>query len=122
MSSQASANAAEYNAKVQQQQADQQRVEAVYEEQRKRQEALRLRGTQEAGYAASGVTLEGSPLAVLEQTAVDSELDALSIRYGGAAKAQRSLAQARLDRYQASAARTQGYIEGGAQLLVCRRG
>src|SRR5688572_29095657 len=41
-----------------------------------------------AAYGASGLALEGSPLDVLEDTALEQELDVSTIRYSGQIKAQ----------------------------------
>jgi hypothetical protein len=56
-------------------------------------------------------------LAALEDTAVQSELEALSARYQGAAQQWKQKAQARLHGAQAESVPTQGYFEGGSKLL-----
>jgi hypothetical protein len=117
VSSQAQANQLDYQKDVAKQQGEQARQEAAAEEAAVRRKALFTRGQQEAAFAASGVTLEGSPLAALEDTAVQSELDALSTRYQGAGQLWKQKAQARLYGAQAESTRTQGYFEGGSKLL-----
>ena len=107
----------DYQKDVARQEGERARLEAAAQEEAVRRKALFVRGQQEAGFAASGVTLEGSPLASLENTAVESELDALSARYQGGAQQWKQKAQARLYGAQASATRTQSYFEGGSKLL-----
>jgi len=46
----------------------------------------RILGSQRAGYAASGVTMEGSPLNVAMDTATQGEIDRLAIVYGADVK------------------------------------
>jgi hypothetical protein len=104
-------------AKIAEMQGEQARQEAAAKEQRLRREAARKRGAIEAAYAASGVTSEGSPLAILEETAIDSELDALAARYEGANALWSGRTQGSLLRSQAQATKTAGYFEAGAQLL-----
>lgn len=114
--SQTQAAAQKTQAKIAEMQGEQARQEAAAKEQRLRREAAKIRGRQEAAFAASGVAMEGSPLAVLEETAIESELDALAARYEGAA-AWSGTTQGRLLRSQAQTTKTAGYFESGAQLL-----
>lgn len=66
---------------------------AKFEENAQRDRARRLMAAQRVGYAKAGVTLQGSPLDVIEDTAASAELDALAIRYGGASRAAAFRAQ-----------------------------
>ena len=50
------------------------------------------------GYLASGVTLEGTPLDVLEETAAEIEVDALNIRRTGQLEYQAGQAEATIER------------------------
>ena len=61
--------------------------QARLQEENQRVEAKKILGSARANYGASGVTMEGSPLDVLESSARNAELDALTIRYGGKIKA-----------------------------------
>lgn len=94
---QSEAEAHRYNAELQRQDAARALREAAAEETIVRREALRIRSAQQASFGAAGVTLEGSPLELLEEAAVAAELDALSARYAGTTQAERAHAQARLD-------------------------
>jgi hypothetical protein len=115
--SQQQAAAQKTQAKIAEMQGEQARQEAAAKEARLRREAVRKRGAIEAAFAASGVSAEGSPLAVLEETAIDAELDALAARYEGANALWAGRARGSLLRSQAQATRTAGYFEAGAQLL-----
>jgi len=78
--SEATASAAEFNASIARQNAKIARARGQVQEAAFRRRARQFRGAQTAAFGASGVTLEGSPLDVLESTALDQELDALLIR------------------------------------------
>lgn len=55
---------------------------------RQQRTARRVQGAARAAYGASGVTMEGSPLDVLEDNATQAELDTLTLRYRGELRAQ----------------------------------
>ncbi len=100
--------AADYNAKVArqnatyaEQSAQQQRQIAAENERRQRLRTTKLLGAQKAGYAKAGVTMEGSPLEVMAETASQGELDALNIRYGGEVGAYNARVQGSRYRSQA---------------------
>ena len=86
----ANADASEYNAKIQERDAivaDQNR-KATLEMSRiaaddKRRENRRTMSAIRASYGSSGLDLAGSPLDVLEDSAVESELDATRVEYEG---------------------------------------
>lgn len=89
-SANAQAQAAEYNAKVQERNAiiaDNNRrlnirqAEVAVED--KRRETRRTLSSIRAAYGNSGLDLAGSPLDVLEDTAIESELDAQRIEFQG---------------------------------------
>ena len=124
--------AADYNAKVARQNAiyaeqagQQQRQIAAENERRQRLRTEKLLGAQRAGYGKAGVTMEGSPLEVMGETATQGELDALNIRYGGEVGAYNANVQASRYRSQASfydfeSGRTMatGMIGAGTTLLT----
>jgi hypothetical protein len=95
------------------------------EEQRQRLQTARIRGAQRAGMASSGVEIDsGSPLDVLQDTAMLGELDALTIRsnaereaYGYRAQQGNLMAQSGLTRMAGRNAQTAGYISAGSSLL-----
>jgi len=91
--SQAQAQTAEHNAAVAKSQADQYRKVGIFEQEqiaaagkleeaKLRRQKRRMTGTQRAAYAASGVSLEGSPLEVMADTASQFELDIAVNKYG----------------------------------------
>ncbi len=113
----ASAAASEFNAKVADNNAIIAEQNAAAEERRHRRAADREAAGMRARIGAAGVTLEGSPLELLEDQALEAELDALNIRYGGRLQATNYRSQAQLDRSRARSARTQGFISAGTSLL-----
>lgn len=113
----AQAEAAEFNARVSEQEAQRARQAAAFEEQRLRDAARRVAGAQRAAIGASGIGFEGSPLLVMADTAEEAELDALAIRFSGSTAEARAKSQAALDRLQARQARTAGFFQAGASIL-----
>lgn len=109
--------AADYNAQVARQKAEQTRQAAAEEERRARIQGRKAIGRQRAAFGASGIALGGSALDVLSETASNAELDALTIRHGGAVKAQGFENEATLDEFKGSVARTQGYLGASATIL-----
>ena len=98
----------EYNAQIAEREAREAQEAAAYEEQKFRKGGERLKARQRALYAKAGVTFEGSPLDVMEQTAVELETDALMIRRGGQLGARRLTAEAQLQRYAGRSALLRG--------------
>ncbi|WP_282609471.1 hypothetical protein [Pelagibius sp. Alg239-R121] len=113
----ASAAASEFNAKIADNNAIIAEQNAAADEKRQRRSASRQTAGSRAAIAAAGVTLEGSPLEVLEDQALEAELDALNLRYGGRLQATNFRSQAQLDRSAARNAKTQGFISAGTSLL-----
>lgn len=106
-------------------QADDAAKRGQVEEQRQRLQVARIRGSQRAAYASSGVELTGgSPLDTLMDTAQLGELDALTIRsnaereaYGYRTQQGNLAAQSALTRQAGRNAATAGYIGAGSALL-----
>lgn len=128
----AQAAASNYNAQVSEMNAtlaDRRARDALergaLEEQQKRQEVAQLQGRQRAAMAANGVDLTfGSPLDTLVDTAVLGELDALTIRRNAAREAYdynvqgvNGRADATLNRMNAKAAKTGGYLAAAGTVL-----
>jgi hypothetical protein len=108
-----------YNAKVAERDAEQARISADYEEKRHRENAMRLMGSQRAQYGASGVDMsDGSPVDVNADTAIQTELDALAIRYGGKVKSNAYMDDAALSRMGAKNAMTKGVMGAGSSILT----
>jgi len=129
---QAQAKAARYNAKVREMNAtlsERRAQDAIrrgeFEEQRKRLEVARIKGQQKVAMAANGVDLSfGSPLDVLVDTATLGEIDALTVRsnayresYDRQVDAVNQRAGAELDRMEAKAAETGGFLAAAGTLL-----
>lgn len=113
----AAKSAANYNARVAENNATLARQQAAAQEEQHRRLARRQLGQMRAAYGASGVTMEGSPLDILAQSAKDAELDALNIRYGGELKAQGLESEAVLERYRGESAQRAGYMGAATGLL-----
>ena len=110
--------AASFNAAVQRNQAIAARQKAEFDAKRQRSATQDLLARQRAGFAASGVVLEGTPLEVLEATAEAGELDAQVIIHGGELGATGFEAQSELSRFEAAAAGKAGPLAAGATLLT----
>lgn len=108
---------ADYNAAIMEQNAIAAKNKAAYDETMHRERVRKLLSTQKAQLGRSGISLEGSPLLILEETVAQGELDALAIRYGGDIEASRSRSAANLSRMQGKSAITSGYVQAGSTLL-----
>lgn len=107
----------EANAKVLKNNSIQASREANVKEDANRERARILRGRQIAAVAQSGIGFEGSGGDLVEQSDINSEMDALSIRYEGETRRQNLTTQSSMQLYEAgtnranaSSARTSGYI------------
>ena len=111
---------ADYNAAVAEEDAKAAKARAEYDEKTHRENVRKILATQRALYGKSGVSMEGSPLLVMEDTQKQGELYALAIRYGGDVASARSRSEANLARMtgrnNAYAAKG-GYIQAGSTLL-----
>jgi hypothetical protein len=112
------ARMAAYNAKLAERNAKIAKENATYEARQKRKETARLIGKQRALYSKSGVTMEGSPLDVLQETAAQGEMDALMIERGYAQQGAAHTSQAQLARMRAAGYKRQGYWGTGRTLLT----
>lgn len=70
------------------------------------------------GYAASGITMEGSPLEVLRDSAANVERDALTIRHVGENTARAYRNEAELSRVSGRSARRLGEFGAAATTLT----
>lgn len=123
-SAKSAANAAAYNAEVDQQKSTVARQQADANELAQRRRSAITLGEAAAGLAQNGTGLSGSGLASYQQSASNAELDALNIRYGGVVQSQGLDAQTGLDKYSqqvqssnASAAMTSGFLNAGSAAL-----
>lgn len=83
----------------------------------KRRETQQRLGMVVAATGANGFTMSGSPLDVLEQTASNGELDAMTIQYMGKNTSDAYRSEAGLYRSSAANALTTGYFNAAGTLL-----
>lgn len=107
----------EYNAKIDEQNAKLTLLQAKEDERKARIYSRKVIGEAQANYGASGVTLEGSPADVLQESAAAAELDALSIRHAGYAKAIAYKQSALLERYAGNRAVSSARTKAATALL-----
>lgn len=113
----AQAKAADYNAGVAENNANLSTAEAAENERKQRIIGRKALGNMRANYGASGVTMEGSPLQAMEESAANSELDSLNIRHEGESKAWAYRQDAAMSRFQAGQARTAAKINSASQFF-----
>lgn len=125
------AQIADRNAKIAEANAQSASQFANVKEESQRRRFAQLEGAAMAGVAQSGTGFGGTNMAIIEQNAIENELDALTIRYEGQQQAKglevtagNYRSQAELDRMNASqlnanasAIRTGGYLTAGSMLL-----
>jgi hypothetical protein len=111
-------NAAEYNAAVARNNAIAARQQAAANAEAQGREARRRIGSARAGYGASGVALEGSPLDIIEQSALEAELDRQNILYAGDLKASGFESTATLEESRGKSAMTGSIFKAGSSLLT----
>lgn len=123
-SARAGQNAANYNAQMMEYNAANQRAVAAQQEDAQRRQARQILGAQRAAVSQSGIGLMGSAADIMQQSATDAELDALSLRYEGDLRARGMLAEAEQSRYQgqisgmnARAEQTGGYMNAVGSIL-----
>lgn len=99
------------------QQADRERKQAEADADEFRRRQSRLLATQRAGFGASGVAFEGTPLLVGADTAGEIELQAQKILAGGLSEASALETEANFARTSGRQASTAGFVGAGASLL-----
>lgn len=109
----------EYNAQTARQQARAEREVARLREDQHRRQARQFAGAQRAAMGASGVSVgSGSFGDILADDAIQAELGALAIRYGGQQQSNFHTQRARLSSMRAANAGRAGAIRGGTTLLT----
>ena len=109
--SRAEARAYRMNAKVLDDEAAAVKEKAMYEESVHRDKLRKLLSSQRALYAKAGVNLsEGSPLAVISETAMEGEEEAMIIRRSGEVEADSLKNKAKLQRFYGKQAKKSGYF------------
>lgn len=109
--------AGEYNAAIKRRNAAVHRDMAAAEAVQQQRKARKVIGSMRAAYGASGVTVEGSPLEVLQESARAAERDRAMIIYRGELRAIGAEAQASLDEEMGQSAERAGYLSGAGELL-----
>ena len=114
---QADAEAAwqQYNSQMAQRQADAEAQASAFEAQQQRKQAKALLSRQRSLIGTSGVTMEGSPLLVAEDTASELALENANIRMQGANRVAQYESQSILESSKAQASRSaaSGYAKAG---------
>ena len=109
---------AAYTAKLAEEAGEESMAMAGIEAERHRDKIRRLKATQRASYAKSGVTMEGSPLEVLADTQAQADLQEMIIRHGGEVSANAYKMEGMFARRAGRSAETAGYIGAGSSLLA----
>ena len=118
------AKMANFNARIAEQDAAAARQQGEAEAARKRRAVARALGQRRAAFGAAGVTVEGSPLDLLEDLAAESEIEALDIRRRSLLRARELGIGAARSRFQAGVALEKGAfgatttaLDGSVQVL-----
>jgi hypothetical protein len=110
-------NAADYNAKVDEQNATITRQQANQREEIFRKEARQNLGRQRAALAESGVGMGGSGADIIKDSALNMELDALNIRYQGDLEARGLVEQAKMSRLEGRQRRANAGLQAAGSIL-----
>lgn len=94
---------------------DQKRTEIEVDNIKRR--ADRLRSTQRVAFTKAGVSLEGSPLEVMAQSAADAERDIANVRAGGAMTSRLTTAQGNASSLASLAGITSTAVSAGSTIL-----
>lgn len=109
--------AGRYNQQIAERNAAIARDQTAAEITRQQRAARRARGAARAAYGASGVTIEGSPLDVLEDSATEAELDTLTLKYRGELRAQGYEQAGDMARFEGDRAARAGWTRAAGTLL-----
>ncbi len=109
--------ASNYNAARMEQNAAIEREQANQREEAKRRETRLLLGAQRAAFAQSGGGMGGSAADVMQQSAINAELDALTLRYEGEMRARGMESEAAAERFSNRQSQQSGLLTGAASVL-----
>jgi hypothetical protein len=109
---------AEYNAAIARNNAIASQQQSAANAAAQQRKARMQMGTMRAGYGASGIGLEGSPMDILEQSAAMAELDRQNILYGGTLRTQGFTNTANLEEAAGENAESASYLKAGSSLLL----
>lgn len=110
--------AAKYNAQMELIQGVREKAAKQLEERQHRENTQRLLARQTALYLKAGVTMEGTPLEVIGQTAAEAEMDAMMIRTAGQGAYLERLGRMGMFREMGASYRQAGYLRAGTTLLT----
>lgn len=99
------------------QQASSTQAAAALEAAQVRRENLLRLGTQRASTAKSGVLIDGSAGDTIYDSAIQGELEALSVLYSGASEAGYHRSRGKIARMEGKAAKQAGYVSGAGTLI-----
>ncbi len=106
-----------YNAKVAQREAESEKAAAAFESRQQKRSAKQLLARQRSLIGASGVTPEGSPLLVAEDTAAQLAKEQTNIRLRGEIRVSAFKSRSILDISKASASKSQAAGFGRAAII-----
>lgn len=110
--------AADFNASIAERNAGIARQQAAQDAMIQQRQARQQIGTAAAGYGASGIVMEGSPLDVLEASAAAAEMDRQTILYKGELRAMGYSDDATISRVQGQSAYNAGMSQAASKLLT----
>ncbi len=109
--------AAKFNADIARNQAIANQQAAEVQAQQRETQTRRLLASQRAAAGASGITTEGSPLAVMQESAAQGAYEAGLTRAGGAYQAEALFGEAGIQKHYGNQAGAAGPIRAGTTLL-----
>lgn len=109
--------AGEFNAQIAERNAEYTIKKSAEDERRQRVISKKFIGDIRSSYGASGITMDGSALDVLEASAADAELDALTIRHEGRVKAAGYINEANYERTAGENAKRQSYLKAAGYVI-----
>lgn len=114
---QAQAQASRAQADAYRRQAELERQQADFNARQQEHKAIKLISQQRSSFLAAGVSLYGTPMDVIDDSTMQSDLDVQAIRYNGEIKAQNFDMQARALDVKASGAEKAGAIGAIAPII-----
>ncbi|MGH9904643.1 MAG: hypothetical protein ACRD8U_03540 [Pyrinomonadaceae bacterium] len=114
----AESRAASYNKKLAERNATIARAQGAIAETQQQRDMTKRIGLARANYGASGVSLEGSPLAALSDSASQGEFDRQTLRYNTAVRSSGYQGEANLYEMRSESAQTAGYLSAGRAILL----
>lgn len=113
---QAAKEAGDFNARQAEQNARLTTLQGAEDERRVRAMSAKQIGETRASIGANNLTLDGSPLDILQESAQNAERDALNIRVGASRRSQILQENAAMERRQGAGAQVTGYLSAAGQL------